>query len=112
MDIFQVYFIFSIPAFDPIWKTCFRESQFVMGLGNNLIPYAVTLNCKIRYMDVMDSHLFIETSVGDLVAAYNFCTPLDPPWKVKIIFSYECNENITWNIVYPATHYIKVQILF
>lgn len=79
-----------------------------MSLEDYVIPRAITTECKIRYMDVMDSRLSIETSVGDLVAAYDFCTPLDPPWKVKIVFSYECDENTTTNIVYPAVHYVKV----
>lgn len=103
-------YIFSVPAFDPIWETCFRKSQLVMGLGNYVIPRGLTSNCRIRYMDVTDPRLSIERSVGDLVAAYDFCTPLDPPWKVKIIFSYECDETPSSNIVYPATHYIKVSI--
>ncbi|XP_065199574.1 protocadherin-like wing polarity protein stan [Planococcus citri] len=98
----------SVPAFDPLWETCFRKSQLVMGLENYVIPRAITSQCRIHYVDVMDSRLSIETSVGDLVAAYDFCTPLDPPWKVKIVYSYECDENTTTNIVYPAVHYVKV----
>lgn len=81
-----------------------------MGLGNYVIPRGITGNCRIRYMDVTDPRLSIERSVGDLVAAYDFCTPLDPPWKVKIIFSYECDETPSSNVVYPATHYLKVGI--
>lgn len=81
-----------------------------MGLGNYVLPRGITSNCRIRYLDVTDPRLSIERSVGDLVAAYDFCTPLDPPWKVKIIFSYECDETPSTNVVYPATHYLKVGI--
>lgn len=81
-----------------------------MGLENYVIPHTVMSQCKIHYMDAMDPRLSIETSVGDVVAGYDFCTPLDPPWKVKIVFSYECDDNST-SLVYPAMHYIKVSIL-
>lgn len=82
-----------------------------MGLKSNVIPRSIISECELIYVDIMDPRLSIEMSEGDLVATYDFCTPLDPPWKVKLIFSYNCVENSTTRTIYSATHYVKVSTI-
>lgn len=45
--------------------------------------------CEVKYIDVNDPRFTIERSVGDLVAAHDFCIP-EPLWKITILLSFNC----------------------
>ncbi|KAK6640052.1 hypothetical protein RUM43_008329 [Polyplax serrata] len=96
---------FAMPSESEYSKICLKRSQFVNSISAFLPKTILSGICEVKYLGVSDPRFVIETSVGDLVAAYDFCI-LEPLWKISIFLDLSCYGNS--GVISSMEHQLKI----